>query len=609
MTRNHLRVLRVEFLPSLLRKSPGIQSLDLSVCSRIDDGTISLLMASGSGLGSDSLIWANCARGLKSLVLSRATGLSFSGLEALVNACPLLEKVDVSYCCGFGDQEAAALSFAAELRVLKMDKCLNVSDMGLAKIAVRCGKLEQLSLKWCLEITDLGIGLLCKKCIGLKSLDISYLKVTNESLRSIASLQKLEVLTMIKCSLVDNAGLKFLENGCPSLQVIDVSRCEYINSFGFILVLKGHNGLRELNASYSFSELCTTFLQYLKGLKHLEALRIDGSRIAESSFSVISSHCKSLVEIGLSKCVGVNNTGIMKLVTGCVNLRILNLTCCHSITDAAISSIANSCKNLVCLKLESCNMITEKSLYQLGSFCLQLQEVDLTDCCGVNDKGLEYLSSCTRILCLKLGLCANISDKGLYYIGSNCPNIRDLDLYRCTGIGDEGIAALTKGCKKMMKLNLSYCSGITDRGMGYICCLEELSDLEMRGLEKVTGVGLTAIAAGCKRLADLDLKHCEQIEDSGFWSLAYYSKNLRQINLSQCAISDMALCIVMGSLTRLQDAKLVSLPNVSVEGFEVALRACCIRLKKVKLCDPLRLLLSSEILENLHARGCKIRWD
>lgn len=125
----------------------------------------------------------------------------------------------------------------------------------------------------------------------------------------------------------------------------------------------------------------------MKNLNHLEVIRIDGARISETSFQVISANCKSLVEIGLSKCVGVTNMGIMRLVSGCINLRVLNLTCCHSITDAAISSIAYSCRSLVCLKVESCNMITEKGLCQLGSFCLLLEEIDLTDCCGVNDKG------------------------------------------------------------------------------------------------------------------------------------------------------------------------------------------------------------------------------
>ncbi|XP_012088969.1 F-box/LRR-repeat protein 3 isoform X2 [Jatropha curcas] len=565
LTRKILRVLRVEFLLSLLQKYKNIDTLDLSVCPRIDDGMLALL------LSHDSKEWT---RKLKSLNLSRATGLRFSGLELLVQACPFLERVDVSYCCGFGDREAAAISCASGLRELAMDKCLGVSDVGLAKIAVGCGRLERLSLKWCMEISDLGVDLLCKKCLDLKYLDMSYLKVTSESLRSVASLPKLEVLAIVGCSLVDDIGLQFLENACPSLQ-----------------------------------ELPPSVLHHMKDLKNLSSIIINGTRVSNNIFQTMSNNCRSLTEIGLSKCIGVTNMGIMQLVSGCVNLKILNLTCCHSITDAAISAIANSCRNLVCLKLESCNMITEKGLEQIGLHCWLLEELDLTDCCGINDKGIECISRCSRLLCLKLGLCNNVSNKGLFYVGSNCSKLLELDLYRCTGIGDDGLAALSNGCKKLKKLNLSYCNNITDGGMKFLGYMEELSDLELRGLDKITGVGLTALAAKCKSLADLDLKHCENIDDLGYWALAYYSRNLRQINLSYCTVSDMALCMVMGNLTRLQEAKLVHLKNVTVVGVELALRACCVRIKKVKLVAAFRFFLSMEILEILHTRGCIIRWD
>ena len=76
---------------------------------------------------------------------------------------------------------------------------------------------------------------------------------------------------------------------------------------------------------------------------------------------------------------------------------------------------------------------------------------------------------------------------------------------------------------------MSYCIEVTDKGMKSLGYLEELSDLELRGLDKITGVGLTALVTRCKRLTYLDLKHCEKIDDSGFQVLAYYSQNLRQV--------------------------------------------------------------------------------
>ena len=169
--RTRLKFLRPEFIPVLLRNYKRVDTLDFSVCPRIYDGTISALLNNVSCSG-----WS---RRVRSVVLCRTASLRFHGLEVLVGSCPGLQSVDVSHCYQFGDREAAALSCGAELREVKMDKCLRVTDVGLAKIAIGCEKLEKISLKWCLEITDLGIDLLSKKCLHLKHLSISYLKVNN----------------------------------------------------------------------------------------------------------------------------------------------------------------------------------------------------------------------------------------------------------------------------------------------------------------------------------------------------------------------------------------------------------------------------------------------
>ncbi|KAH0908614.1 hypothetical protein HID58_031935 [Brassica napus] len=561
LSRTSIRILRVEFLPALLSNYPHLSSLDLSVCPKLDDDAVLRLASYG-------------AVSIKSLNLSRATALRARGLETLARLCRGLERVDVSHCWGFGDREAAALSVAAGLREVRMDKCLSLSDVGLARIVLGCSNLSKISLKWCMEISDLGIDLLCKKCKDLKSLDVSYLKITNESIRSIALLPKLEVLEMVNCPLVDDDGLQYLENGCPSLQEVSLS-----------------------------------FLHNIKALKHLKTLWIDGARVSDSSLLTLSSSCRSLTDIGVSKCVGVTDIGVVGLARNCINLKTLNLACCGFVTDAAISAVAQSCRNLETLKLESCHMITEKGLQSLGCYSKHLQELDLTDCYGVNDRGLEYISKCSNLLRLKLGLCTNISDKGMFHIGSKCSKLLELDLYRCGGFGDDGLAAISRGCKSLNRLIISYCGELTDTGVEQIRQLEHLSHLELRGLKNITGAGLAAVACGCKKLDYLDLKKCENIDDSGFWALAYFARNLRQINLCYCSVSDTALCMLMSNLSRVQDVDLVNLNRVTVEGSEFALRACCNRLKKLKLFAPLRFLLSSELLEMLHARGCRIRWD
>lgn len=48
-------------------------------------------------------------------------------------------------------------------------------------------------------------------------------KVTSESLLAVGRMERLEVLAMVGCSLVNDIGLHYLGKGCPSLQVSDFS--------------------------------------------------------------------------------------------------------------------------------------------------------------------------------------------------------------------------------------------------------------------------------------------------------------------------------------------------------------------------------------------------
>lgn len=74
LTRSTLRLTRIEFLFQLLEKYPNVKTLDLSMCPRVNNGTISLLL----NRTRNPLSWA---QSLKSLNLRRATGLRYKGLN------------------------------------------------------------------------------------------------------------------------------------------------------------------------------------------------------------------------------------------------------------------------------------------------------------------------------------------------------------------------------------------------------------------------------------------------------------------------------------------------------------------------------------------------
>nr|GEZ01499.1 F-box/LRR-repeat protein 3 [Tanacetum cinerariifolium] len=117
--------------------------------------------------------------------------------------------------------------------------------------------------------------------------------------------------------------------------VLDVSRCELVSSAGLISVTRGCKGLQKLD------ELSATVFHTLKDLKHLKTIRVDGARVTDSFFQIISTNCLFLVEVGLSRCEGVNDLGIMQLAYGSPTLKILDLTCCNNLTDIDAVSQSN----------------------------------------------------------------------------------------------------------------------------------------------------------------------------------------------------------------------------------------------------------------------------
>jgi F-box and leucine-rich repeat protein 2/20 len=173
-SRRSARPLRSEALPRVLRLFRSLSAIDLSACAGLDDAS---LLSAGAPLP-----------GVRRVRLARATRVGWRGLDALVAACPRLEAVDVSHCAAAGDREIVAVAAAPGLRELVLDMCLAVTDVGLARVAVGCPRLELLSVRCCRQISDIGIDLLANKCPHLRSVDISYLKVRHLSQWRVASL-------------------------------------------------------------------------------------------------------------------------------------------------------------------------------------------------------------------------------------------------------------------------------------------------------------------------------------------------------------------------------------------------------------------------------------
>lgn len=162
--RKTLKPLRSEHLTKILNRYPYLTHLDLSLCPRITDDSL-------------TVISAVCNKMLRSIDLSRSKFFTHLGLSNLAMSCSNLVEIDLSNATELRDTAAAAVAEAKNLEKLWLNRCKLITDMGIGCIAVGCRKLKLISLKWCLGIGDLGVGLIAVKCKEIRSLDLSYLSV------------------------------------------------------------------------------------------------------------------------------------------------------------------------------------------------------------------------------------------------------------------------------------------------------------------------------------------------------------------------------------------------------------------------------------------------
>ncbi|GFS38551.1 RNI-like superfamily protein [Actinidia rufa] len=542
--RKTLKPLRSEHLPKILNRYPFVTHLDLSLCPRITDSSLSVISVS-------------CNKMLRSIDLSRSKFFTRVGLLDLATNCSNLVEIDLSNATDLRDSAAAAIAEAKNLEKLWLARCKLITDMGIGCIAVvGCRKLRLISLKWCLGVGDLGVNLVAVKCKEIRSLDLSYLPITNKCLPEILKLQYLEDLVLEGCFGIDDDSLAVLKQGCKSLETLDMSSCHNVSHVGLSSLTSGAASLRQLILAYG-SPVTPALSDSLQKLSTLQSIKLDGCPVTCSGLKAIGNWCVSLREISLSKCMGVTDEGLSSVVTKHKDLRKLDITCCRQITHVSIAHITNSCASLTSLKMESCTLVPKEAFALIGQRCHLLEELDLTDneiddegfpiclleftvhtcivlrCCLLMlfvFTGLKSMSRCSKLSRLKLGICLNITDEGLTHIGMCCTNLTELDLYRSAGITDSGILTIARGCACLDMINISYCKDVTDSSLISLSKCLRLNTLESRGCPLITSLGLAAVAMGCKQLTKLDVKKCYNVNDAGMIPLAHFSQNLRQLS-------------------------------------------------------------------------------
>ncbi|KAK8361398.1 hypothetical protein V6Z11_A03G038900 [Gossypium hirsutum] len=191
-----------EGLKSISRCSK-LSILKLGICSNISD----------EGLAK---VGSSCSM-LKEVDLYRSVAISDAGIAAIGDGCPALEMINIAYNDKITDNSLVSLSKCRMLKALEIRGCLGVSSIGLLAIAVGCKQLTVLDIKKCFNINDNGMLPLAQFSQNLKQINLSYCSVTDVGLVALASISRLQNMTILHLAGLTPNGLAAALLACRAL--------------------------------------------------------------------------------------------------------------------------------------------------------------------------------------------------------------------------------------------------------------------------------------------------------------------------------------------------------------------------------------------------------
>jgi F-box/leucine-rich repeat protein 2/20 len=269
-------------------------------------------------------------------------------------------------------------------------------------------------------------------------------------------------------------------------------------------------------AAEALTSLCARF-------PNLRTVKIDysgwipghGNQLDNKGLFVFSSHCSLLLDLTLSFCSYIDDSGL-----GCLGY----------------------CKTLVSLRLISAPQITSTGLFSVAVGCTSLSTLHLIDCEKIDSvEWLEYLGRDGSLEELVVKDCKGINHHDLLKFNSGWMKLQKFEFGRKGGMYD-----------------LIPCDDVFDSSYDahsvdiYDFFCESLKDLRLARIKTWPEIGLRAVLGKCKALENLSLEHVLGLNDNDLIALSRSCSNLKSISLGlnlQRYSSDVGYCETRTSFT------------------------------------------------------------
>ncbi|CAI8601720.1 unnamed protein product [Vicia faba] len=226
-----------------------------------------ILHLTGCRCVTDSILEAlskNC-HNLEELGLQGCTSITDNGLINLASGCGRIKFLDIKSCSNVTDVGVTSICKASSssLKTLKLLDCYKIGDETILSLAKFCDNLEtliiggcrdvsnaaikflatarrnnlrNLRMDWCLNISDSSLSCILSQCRNLEALDIGCCEeVTDTAFQHISSEEpglSLKILKVSNCPKITVVGIGILVSKCSYLEYLDVRSCPHITKAG-----------------------------------------------------------------------------------------------------------------------------------------------------------------------------------------------------------------------------------------------------------------------------------------------------------------------------------------------------------------------------------------
>jgi Leucine-rich repeat (LRR) protein len=312
-----------------------VRVLSLSRCSLLEDGGIRSL-AERKVKNMSFYKPTGGLAGLISLDLSHCSLLTDVSLGWVASSCERLKMLDISYCIKLGKTTGmkAIAEHLLRLQDLRMAHCPLLVNQSLVHIAKSHLPFAAVDISGCGGLNDVSVTTCCRQWKSLRSLDVSRLKITNQSVYSVARhIHGIVSLRLSECVGVDDKGIKCICRFLRQLRLLAVDgtglsdeACGNLNSLG---------QLRNLDLSRC-QLVSGQGLRHIK-LDHLETLHMkDVQRLSNGGLASLGG-MPSLTHLDVSNNCAVNNHEIDSLLRTRAITRLKHLDC--TATQVTISHL------------------------------------------------------------------------------------------------------------------------------------------------------------------------------------------------------------------------------------------------------------------------------